>query len=64
MWFTPQYVVEVLGSEITKSPAHTCNWDDTQKKGLALRFSRFIRWRDDKSSEQATSTREIWQMYV
>jgi DNA ligase-1 len=62
-WFTPKYVVEVLGSEITKSPVHTCNWNDEEKQGLALRFPRFIRWRAEKSPEQATTTDEILQMY-
>jgi DNA ligase-1 len=63
-WFTPKYVVEVLGSEITKSPVHTCNWKEDQKQGLALRFPRFIRWREEKSPEQATTTEEIVQMYT
>jgi DNA ligase-1 len=62
-WFTPKYVVEVLGSEITKSPVHTCNWNDEEKQGLALRFPRFIRWREEKSPEQATTSEEILQMY-
>jgi DNA ligase-1 len=52
--FEPGIVVEVLGAEITKSPIHS--------SGLALRFPRFIRFRDDKSAEQATTTKEITQM--
>ncbi len=62
-WFTPKYVVEVLGSEITKSPVHTCSWNDQEKQGLALRFPRFVRWREEKSPEQSTSSEEILQMY-
>jgi DNA ligase-1 len=62
-WFTPKYVAEVLGSEITKSPVHTCNWNDKEKQGLALRFPRFIRWREEKSPEHATTTEEIFEMY-
>ena len=62
-WFTPKYVVEVLGSEITKSPVHTCDWSEKEKQGLALRFPRFIRWRAEKSPEQATTSDEILQMY-
>lgn len=54
-WFAPKYVVEVLGSEITQSPAHTCNWDAKEKRGLSLRFPRFKRWRGEKSPEQATT---------
>ena len=62
-WFAPKYVAEVLGSEITKSPVHTCNWNETEKQGLALRFPRFIRWREEKFPEQATSSKEILEMY-
>ncbi len=55
--FEPAIVVEVLGAEITKSPMHTC------ANGLALRFPRFIRYREDKKPEQATTTREAMQIY-
>jgi DNA ligase-1 len=50
-FFEPGIVVEVLGAEITKSPLHS--------SGYALRFPRFIRFRDDKSPEQAATTKEI-----
>ncbi len=53
MWFEPKIVVEVLGAEITKSPFHTCS------SGLALRFPRFLRFRDDKKAEQATTSKEV-----
>ena len=56
VWFTPAIVVEVLGAEITKSPIHTA-------EGLALRFPRFLRYRPEKSPEQATTVKEIKQMY-
>lgn len=62
-WFTPKYVVEVLGSEITNSPSHTCNWNEEEKQGLALRFPRFIRYREEKAPEQATTTDEIVEMF-
>lgn len=61
-WFTPKYVIEVKGSELTESPVHTCNWDSEKERGLGLRFPRFIRWRPDKSPDQATTTSEIVQM--
>ncbi|PIZ51257.1 DNA ligase [Candidatus Woesearchaeota archaeon CG_4_10_14_0_2_um_filter_33_13] len=57
VWFEPAIVVEVFGAEITKSPFHTC------ASGLALRFPRFIRFRDDKDAEQATTSKEIEQMF-
>src|SRR3989344_621978 len=55
VWFEPAIVVEVLAAEITKSPSHAL--------GLALRFPRFVKLRDDKKSEQATTSKEIKQMY-
>jgi len=62
-WFNPKYVLEVLASEITKSPVHTCNWNENEKKGLALRFPRFKRWRTEKSSEETTTVNEIVYMF-
>jgi DNA ligase-1 len=59
-WFEPAVVVEVTGAEITKSPNHTCGKEKGQ--GLALRFPRFLRYRPEKSAEQATTTKEILRM--
>jgi DNA ligase-1 len=50
VWFDPRIVVEVTGAELTKSPSHT--------SGYALRFPRFLRWRE-KKPEQATTKKEI-----
>lgn len=50
VWFSPNVVVEVEGAEVTKSPFHS--------SGLALRFPRFIRFRD-KKPEEATSKKEV-----
>jgi len=62
-WFSPKYVVEVLGSEVTQSPAHTCDWDAKKKRGLSLRFPRFKRWRSEKSPEQAITVNEVKGMF-
>ncbi len=64
-WFEPKLVLEVRGAEITLSPMHTCAWDAVKKgTGLAIRFPRFTgRWREDKSPQEATSAKEILQMY-
>jgi DNA ligase-1 len=62
-WFKPAFVLEVLGSEITLSPMHTCNWDKKAGKGMAVRFPRFIRWRPEKSPDQATTSMEIAEIY-
>ncbi len=64
-WFVPKAVLEVIGAEITLSPTHTCARDVIEKgSGLAIRFPRFTgKWRDDKSPEEATTTKELVEMY-
>ncbi|MEM3851535.1 MAG: ATP-dependent DNA ligase [Methanomassiliicoccales archaeon] len=64
-WFRPSMVLEVLGAEITHSPVHTCCWDKIRKdSGLAIRFPRFTgRFRDDKDAYDATTSKEIMEMY-
>ncbi len=60
-WVHPKYVVEVAYDNITRSPTHTCG---TEKgKGLALRFPRMIRIREDKGPFNATTTKEVEEMY-
>ncbi len=54
-WVIPSVVVEIAADEITKSPKHTA--------GLALRFPRLIRFRDDKSPDQATTLKELQSLY-
>ncbi|BAB65183.1 MULTISPECIES: ATP-dependent DNA ligase [Sulfurisphaera] len=64
IWVEPKYVAEIIGAEITLSPEHTCCKDMVSKgAGLSVRFPRFIRWRDDKSIEDATTPKEIYEMY-
>lgn len=64
VWFTPQKVAQVLGDEITLSPTHTCGWGRVKRDaGLAIRFPRFMGWREDKGPQDATTEEEIIQMY-
>ncbi|HIQ03588.1 MAG TPA: ATP-dependent DNA ligase [Desulfurococcales archaeon] len=64
VWFIPEVVMEVIGAEITLSPLHTCGWGKLKPNaGLAIRFPRFIRWRPDKKPEDATTVKEIIEMY-
>ncbi len=64
VWFTPAKVAEVIGAELTLSPAHTCCMDAVRKgAGISIRFPRFIRWRDDKGPEDATTEKELLEMY-
>ncbi|MFQ6060568.1 MAG: ATP-dependent DNA ligase [Thermoplasmata archaeon] len=64
-WFEPSVVLEVLGAEITISPAHTAGIGILKKgSGLAIRFPRFVgRWRSDKSPHEATTVDELVKMY-
>src|SRR3989440_480269 len=64
-WFVPGLVLEVIGAEITLSPIHTCGLNSIRPgAGLAIRFPRFTgHYRTEKSPEDATTTREIVEMY-
>jgi len=68
-WIIPTLVMEVIGAELTLSPVHTAAREIVKKKhgkdaGIAIRFPRFIRWRTDKKPEDATTVRELFEMYV
>jgi DNA ligase-1 len=54
-WVIPEVVVELAADEITKSPKHTA--------GLALRFPRLIRFRNDRTANQATSVKELHNLF-
>ena len=62
-WFDPRIVLEISGAELTKSPIHTCGMTQDDPTGLALRFPRSLRFRDDKSPEEATRTPEVQSLY-
>jgi len=63
-WFEPAIVIEVLGDEITLSPNHKAAYNKIREgSGLAIRFPRFTRWRDDKSPEESTQVTELIDMY-
>jgi DNA ligase 1 len=63
VWLRPEIVVEVLADEITPSPRHTAGKDGDQP-GFALRFPRIVSLRSaDKKPEDATSVREIREMF-
>ncbi len=61
VWFRPALVFQVVGDEITRSPVHTCAFNQVApNEGLAIRFPRFDgTWRYDKSPEEATSVDDI-----
>jgi DNA ligase-1 len=65
VWFRPALVFQVVGDEITRSPVHTCAFNQVApNEGLAIRFPRFDgTWRYDKSPEEATSVNDIITAY-
>ncbi len=65
VWFEPKVVIETIGAEITLSPIHTCATNIIREgSGLAIRFPRFTgNYRLDKSAEDATTVKEIIEMY-
>jgi len=65
VWFEPAVVIETRGAEITLSPIHTCAMNVIREaSGLAIRFPRFTgKYRVDKSPEDATTTKEVVEMY-
>ncbi|MGB6839109.1 MAG: ATP-dependent DNA ligase, partial [Microgenomates group bacterium] len=54
-WVKSSLVVEIAADEITKSPTHSSS--------LALRFPRLVRFRDDKSVNQATTLSEVKKLF-
>jgi len=63
VWLEPAIVVEVLADEITPSPRHTAGMDG-DRPGFALRFPRIVSLRTgDKKPEDATSVREVREMF-
>jgi DNA ligase-1 len=55
VWCTPAIVVEIEADNITKSPIHTAKY--------ALRFPRLVRFRDDRSPEEATTIKETETLF-
>ncbi|MEM2336672.1 MAG: ATP-dependent DNA ligase [Candidatus Bathyarchaeia archaeon] len=55
VYVTPKIVVEVAYNEIQKSPKYKC--------GMALRFARITRLRDDKTPEEADAIQRVREIY-
>ncbi|KAJ9488211.1 hypothetical protein VN97_g5074 [Penicillium thymicola] len=68
VWFEPRLVWEVKTADLTLSPRYQAAADEFQGstdagKGVSLRFPRYIKSRDDKKPDEATTTRAVAEMY-
>ena len=65
VWYRPKVVIETIASEITLSPIHPAAMNSIREgSGLALRFPKFTgKIRDDKAPEDATTVKELVEMY-
>lgn len=56
VWFEPQEVWEMAFADITKSPTYLAALGlVSEDRGLSMRFPRFLKVRDDKSIEEAST---------
>jgi len=64
VFFRPHEVWEIRGADVTVSPVSVAAQGlVSESRGLSLRFPRFLRVREDKSVEQASSTNFLARMY-
>ncbi|EXJ53968.1 DNA ligase 1 [Cladophialophora yegresii CBS 114405] len=64
VWFEARYVWEVKTADLTLSPRYRAASEEMGgKNGISLRFPRFIQRRDDKKTDEATTTRQVAEMY-
>jgi len=64
VWFEPSEVWEIRGADITLSPVYPAAATLLgSERGLSIRFPRFMRVREDKTWEQATTSGQFAEMY-
>jgi DNA ligase-1 len=63
-WFEPQEVWEMAFADITLSPTYTAAIGlVSEERGLSMRFPRFLRVREDKSIEEASTSDFLASLY-
>ncbi|GCF00811.1 DNA ligase 1 [Zygosaccharomyces mellis] len=62
VWFEPSLLFEVLAADLSLSPVYKAG-SSQYDKGISLRFPRFLRIRDDKLVEEATSSEQVIDLY-
>ncbi|KAJ8525901.1 hypothetical protein ON010_g15230 [Phytophthora cinnamomi] len=75
VWLSPVEVWEIKATQLTESPSYSCgagvvidtpsdkDGGATPRKGLALRFPRFVRYRPDKKPLQATESEQVVELF-
>ena len=64
VWFEPQEVWEMAFADITLSPTYTAAIGlVSEERGLSMRFPRFLKVRDDKSIEEASTSDFLAGLY-
>ncbi len=73
VWVKPEIVVEIRADELTRSPIHTAGRVmkasksgtafDVDVAGYALRFPRLEKFRDDKQPTDATTLKEVEEIF-
>jgi DNA ligase 1 len=63
-WFEPQEVWEMVFADITLSPTYTAAIGlVSDERGLSMRFPRFLRVREDKSIDEASTSDFLASLY-
>jgi DNA ligase 1 len=64
VWFVAREVWEVRFADVTLSPLYTAAMGlVTEERGLSMRFPRFIKIRDDKGVDEASTGKELARMW-